>query len=267
MNVEHVNVMLSIMTRHHGFDAPSRAEGPFLDHLESVFGGFVGGERAHRADDYLYVEGDNNVLFLVHVDRIAAGKVVFRHDGEWVEGQFDNVVSTAVLELLFESGRRPHVVFVTQEEVVNSDASYRNFLMDFPDAEKLTLVTMDIDVAFDIEEEVIGGGNVSLRSYDAEVSYHRDTVAWARRAAKAADVDFHRLDDIWAIGDLTLIIRSELGTGAFLGIPVLNYHSAKERTKSKALCGFFAAACALSDTAPPEPTAALCDCLPVCLMD
>lgn len=256
-NAEHVSAMLSVMARHHGFDAPSRAEGPFLDHLETVFGGFVGARATHRADDYLYVEGNNDVLFLAHVDRIAAGSAVFRPDGEWVEGQLDNVVSTATLELLFESGRRPHVVFVTQEEIGNSDTSYCHFLADFPEAERLTLVAMDIDVAFGIEEDAVGGGMVSLRGYDSGALYHRATVAWARRLARAAGAAVHGLDGVWAIGDLTLIIQAGLGTGAFLGIPVLDYHSAKERTTAKAIRGFFAAACALSDATPPEPTAAL----------
>ena len=246
---------MDTMTRHHSHSAPSGGEEPFLDHLEAVFSQIIGSDRIHRGSafsQYLYVEGESDLLLLAHVDRVytnrrgdPVGVVRSRQRGDRIIGQLDNVISTATIELLVRAGSRPHVIFVTNEEVSRSDESYAAFLHDFPDAEDLTLVVMDIDVAFGYEREVVKGGKVSLRSFDTYARYDADTVAWARKTAEQENVAFHHLDGVWAVGDLTILTEAGLAEGAFLGIPVTNYHTAAESATTKAAYGFFRLAAAL----------------------
>lgn len=251
----HILALLDTMTRHHGHKAPSGGEGPFLDYLEAVFSQIIGADRVHRClslSDYLYIEGNGDLLLLAHVDRVytnrrgdPVGVVRSRQKGGRIIGQLDNVISTATIEMLVRSGGRPHIIFVTNEEVSRSDDSYRAFLQDFPDAEELTLVVMDIDVAFGHEREVVKGGMVSLRSFDTYARYDASVVAWAREVAEQESVSFHHLDGVWAVGDLTVLTKAGLAKGAFLGIPVTNYHTAAESTTAEAAYGFFRLAAAL----------------------
>ena len=175
---------------------------------------------------------DRQILWIVHMDRVPGFDGLpytnnIADQGDYVDGQLDDIIGIAILKAVFDIGVPLNILFTTEEETVRSIPQIIEFLK-LPDNEDIYVpITIDIDVFDDITEiEEIG---VTIRDYDNSAHFDLTTVTFLRNVAHEQVIEYETSTG-YAIVETGFLSHSTQGelTGAHLGIPITNYHTDRE---------------------------------------
>ncbi len=182
-------------------------------------------------------------LWIAHLDRVPncddgsplVDTIVDFEERGYVRGQLDNIISIAILKVLFDMHLPLNIMFTTSEEIVKSDiqiaeflsAAEFNFYNPITNYDKYYPITLDIDV-FDSLESLIGKG-ISIRDRDNNSDFDFDLVFELRKLADELGLKYVTTEG-YAIVETGFLANLTSGSmlGAHIGIPINNYHTGME---------------------------------------
>ncbi|HRS25999.1 MAG TPA: hypothetical protein P5140_05600 [Methanofastidiosum sp.] len=164
---------------------------------------------------------------LVHVDRIPVSEVYFSISEEHVSGQLDNVLGIAIVKQLIAAGVRVNILFTTSEEHCLSYKQIDMYFRCFYPNKNPVLIDLDIDVFHDLTE--FAGGEITIRDRDERAMFNRMLVEKLRSIATENSIPWLNLNT-WTLVQMGLLCFYTNYTGAYVGIPVVNYHTGYEET-------------------------------------
>ena len=234
---------------------------PSLSRSEELFIAFLT-ERLSKVDiqkDYsialvdqtirVFCRRGSDTTVFTHADRvktgIKAGTDIITVSGDlYLESQLDNAVSIAVMMRLIEQNTPLNWVITTREECCTNQYQILNYLLAFP---KQSLIDLDIDVTDNAERDIFSGA-VSIRNRDNYLPYNQELIGELRAAADKLGIKHVAKDGEWMINQLGMALNTYCATlslahatlhrtmrFAYLGIPIWNYHTAKEFAHSGAI--------------------------------
>lgn len=181
------------------------------------------------------VGDDSGLVFTVHTDRVPdADGIPFQNiiaeckeDGT-ITGQLDNLISIAILRYVIESGIKVNILFTTQEEICNSYIQVAAVADNFG----LMPVSIDIDPVRSFEEGKERA--ITIREKSFSYLYEPETVRMLQEVAVRNNIPFET-DYGYVCDEILYLIRAEQGTGCHLGLPLMNYHTNREKVKAVAV--------------------------------
>lgn len=211
--------------------SPSGQEKEFLNYLKKDFPNknyFL-----KEYPDCLFYEYKKPTKWLVvaHVDRVSVryfrSEVLYE---ELLKGQIDNVVSVAILRLLVEKNVPINFLFTTKEEILQSCPQIVNVCY----GKDFYVVCLDIDVAVNFTE--VFDGPISLRDRDTTAEFNKELVMLLRKICDKNGINYITKDGNWLIDELGCTIAGvPTIKGAYVGLPINNYHTGRERISFKCI--------------------------------
>ena len=182
-------------------------------------------------------------MFIVHLDRV---KVIYSPPtvlNDWngenvLTGQLDNAITIGCLKSLKDEGFKFNVFFTKREEICDAHNEVINMWEALD--KKYTLIDCDIDVYFESDE---WRNSISLRDGDDIEAFDTATVSDLREKAYDGGIPVDVKTD-WLIGTAGFVMREGNKKGynipaAYLGLPILEYHTNHEKVSIKSLKHYY----------------------------
>jgi len=238
--------IMSTLADYASIPSDSGQESKFYDHLKSTFSKNTRDWLEMRRGEKLYFAfyapepvlsgmcalNNREILqfFVVHLDRIEVGKVTYEDKGEILKGQLDDLIGIAILKLLSTKFEIP-ILFTTEEEPVRSAWQVKAVidLLGGPEDPAVFPIGIDIDVYTNLKQ--FDDGRVDIRQADACATFTSELQREFIAVAKSNNIPYSK-DSGWSYNEVGKMLQSTDAryTGAYLGIPLVNYHTANEET-------------------------------------